>query len=300
MSRFLNPYTDFGFKKLFGEEGSKDLLIDFLNQLLPEYHYIEELTFANAEHLPDLPIERKAIFDIHCRGANGERFIVEMQKAKVRFFKDRSLFYATFPIRDQAEKGEWDFRLSHIYFVAILDFEYDEHEEKRKFFRDVRLRDQDGEDFYDKLQFKFLQMPLFNKTEDELTTRFDKWLFFLKNLESLDHIPRILNEEVFRHGFEIAELAHLSAEQRAQYEMSLIAYRDIKSVIDTAKEEGRQEGREEGIEIGREEGIEIGRVVGERIALEDAARKMKIKGLTNDIIAEITGLTPEQVRHIDI
>lgn len=274
MARFLNPYTDFGFKKLFGEEASKDLLVDFLNQLLPEYHRIEELTFANTENLPDLVGERRAIFDIHCRGANGERFIVEMQKAKIRFFKDRSLFYATFPIRDQAEKGDWDFRLTHIYFVAILDFEYDEDEEKRKFFRDVRLRDQDGDEFYDKLQFKFLQMPLFSKTETELETRFDKWLYFLKNLESLDHIPQILNEEVFRHGFQIAELGHLTSEQRTQYEMSLVAYRDIKNVVDTAKEEGRQE------------------------ALDITAKKMKIKGLSDEFIAEVTGMTIEKIRSI--
>lgn len=274
MARFLNPYTDFGFKKLFGEEASKDLLVDFLNQLLPEYHRIEELTFANTENLPDLVGERRAIFDIHCRGANGERFIVEMQKAKIHFFKDRSLFYATFPIRDQAEKGDWDFRLTHIYLVAILDFEYDEDEEKRKFFRDVRLRDQDGDEFYDKLQFKFLQMPLFSKTETELETRFDKWLYFLKNLESLDHIPQILNEEVFRHGFQIAELGHLTSEQRTQYEMSLVAYRDIKNVVDTAKEEGRQE------------------------ALDITAKKMKIKGLSDEFIAEVTGMTIEKIRSI--
>ncbi len=105
--KYINPYTDFGFKKLFGEEGNKDLLIDFLNQLLPPHHQIAELTFRNTETLADLPVDRKAIFDIHCMATSGERFVVEMQKAKVKFFKDRSLFYVTFPIRDQAEKGEW-------------------------------------------------------------------------------------------------------------------------------------------------------------------------------------------------
>ena len=133
MSKYINPYTDFGFKKLFGEEANKDLLIDFLNQLLPEHHQIAELEFRNSESLADMSHERKAIFDIHCQSKSGEKFIVEMQKAKVNFFKDRSLFYSTFPIREQAKRGEWDFRLTPIYMIAILDFRYDEEEERQKF-----------------------------------------------------------------------------------------------------------------------------------------------------------------------
>jgi predicted transposase/invertase (TIGR01784 family) len=241
MAKYINPYTDFGFKKLFGEEGNKDLLIDFWNQLLPEHHQIANLNFRNGESLADLLEERKAIFDIHCQAISGERFIVEMQKAKVKYFKDRSLFYVTFPIRDQAQQGDWNFKLASIYFVAILDFEYDEEEERRKFRRDVALKDQDGEIFFDKLHFKFLQMPLFNKKENELENKFDKWCYFLKNLENFDQIPSILNEPIFQKAFTTAELARLSVEQRDRYEQSLIQYRDLKSVIETAVEEAVEE-----------------------------------------------------------
>ena len=267
MAKYINPYTDFGFKKLFGEEGNKDLLIDFLNQLLPAHHQIANLNFRNVENLADLSAERKAIFDIHCKAVSGERFIVEMQKAKVKYFKDRSLFYVTFPIREQAQTGEWNFRLEPIYFVAILDFEYDEAEERRKFRRDVALKDQDGDVFFDKLHFKFLQMPLFNKKENELETKFDKWCYFLKNLESFDHIPNILNEPIFQNAFGTAALASLSAEQRDRYEQSLIQYRDLKSALETAVEE-------------REIEIAI-----------TAIRK----GLDNEFISELTGLTVEQI-----
>ncbi|WP_448530288.1 Rpn family recombination-promoting nuclease/putative transposase [Raineya sp.] len=236
MTKFINPYTDFGFKKLFGEEANKDLLIDFLNQLLPPHHQIADLHFRNSESLADLPAERRAIFDIHCKSVTGERFIVEMQKAKIKFFKDRSLFYVTFPIRDQAQQGDWNFRLEPIYFVAILDFEYDENEEKRKFRRDVALKDQDGDLFFDKLHFKFLQMPFFQKKEHELETKFDKWCYFLKNLENFDHIPSILNEPIFQKAFDVASIASLTPEQREKYEESLISYRDLKSAIETAVE----------------------------------------------------------------
>jgi predicted transposase/invertase (TIGR01784 family) len=237
MAKYINPYTDFGFKKLFGEEGNKDLLIDFLNQLLPIHHQIADLDFRNVEHLGDLSAERKAIFDIHCKAVSGERFIVEMQKAKVKYFKDRSLFYVTFPIRDQAQQGEWNFKLAAIYFVAILDFEYDEAEEIRKFRRDVALKDQDGDLFFDKLHFRFLQMPLFDKKETELETKFDKWCYFLKNLASFDHIPSILNEAIFQKAFGAAELAGFTPQQRDNYEQSLIQYRDLKSALETAVEE---------------------------------------------------------------
>ena len=241
MAKYINPYTDFGFKKLFGEEANKDLLIDFLNQLLPEYHQIKDLIFRNPENLADSSAERRAIFDIHCQAMSGEKFIVEMQKAKVKYFKDRSLFYVSFPIRDQAQQGDWNFKLAPIYFVAILDFEYDEAEEKRKFRRDVALKDQDGELFFDKLHFKFLQMPLFKLQEHELKTRFDKWCYFLKNLEMFDHIPAILNEPIFQKAFGTAELAGLSNEQRAIYEENLIQYWGMKSALETAVEENKIE-----------------------------------------------------------
>ncbi|MFV0345492.1 MAG: Rpn family recombination-promoting nuclease/putative transposase, partial [Bacteroidales bacterium] len=113
--RYINPLTDFGFKKLFGTEVNKDLLIDFLNQLLPEYHRIKDLTYRQNEHLPHTEVDRKAVFDIYCESESGEKFIVEMQKAKQNFFKDRSVFYATFPIQEQAHKGEWNFKLAAVY-----------------------------------------------------------------------------------------------------------------------------------------------------------------------------------------
>jgi predicted transposase/invertase (TIGR01784 family) len=249
MSKYINPYTDFGFKKLFGEEANKDLLIDFLNQLLPAHHQIAELSFRNSENLGEMLHERKAIFDIHCQSITGERFIVEMQKAKINFFKDRSLFYSTFPIREQAQKGDWDFRLTPIYMIAVLDFQYDEKEERQKFLRSVNLKDQDGDVFYDKLNFKFIQMPLFKKGEDELENHFDKWIYFLKGLETFNEIPTILREPIFEKAFEVAEVAKMTPQQYEQYQESLLTYIEVKEVVKTAEDDGRKK-RE--IEIAKE------------------------------------------------
>jgi predicted transposase/invertase (TIGR01784 family) len=193
-----------------------------------------------------------------------------MQKAKLKFFKDRSLFYVTFPIWDQAQQGDWNFRLEPIYFVAILDFEYDEAEERRKFRRDVALKDQDGDIFFDKLHFKFLQMPLFKLQEHELKTKFDKWCYFLKNLENFDQIPSILNEPIFQKAFSTAELAGLSAEQRAMYEENLIQYWGMKSALETAVEEKQ---------------IEI-------------ARNMLNDNEPIEKVAKYTGLTVEQIAQL--
>jgi predicted transposase/invertase (TIGR01784 family) len=279
VSKYVNPYTDFGFKKLFGEEGCKDLLIDFLNQLLPENHQIKELSFKNSENLSDSVEERKAVFDIFCESKTGEKFIVEMQKAKMQFFKDRSLFYSTFPIKEQAKKGVWDFQLLPVYLIAILDFKYDEKEDARKFRRDVCLKDQDGDVFYDKLHFKFLQMPLFDKQEHELETHFDKWVYFLKHLEDFDHIPAILNEPIFQHGFEVAEIAKFTSEQYDSYIKSIAEYSEAKAALDTAFLDGEKKG------------IEKGKIE----AMYSAAQVLKSQGIAVSVIALSTGLTEQEI-----
>ena len=265
--KYINPYTDFGFKKLFGEDASKDLLIDFLNQLLPFHHQISTLEFRNGEMMGEISHDRKAIFDIYCQAQSGEKFIVEMQKAKVNFFKDRSIFYATIPIREQAKRGEWDFRLTPIYMIAILDFQYDEHEERQKFFRSIKLKDQDGDVFYDKLTFKFIQMPLFKKQEHELETHFDKWIYFLKNLESFERIPHILQEPIFEKAFGIAELAKMTPSQYELYQESLLTYIEVKEVVKTAELDG----------------------------IKKVAKELKELGIDAEIIKKSTGLTQEEI-----
>ncbi len=125
--KYLNPFTDYGFKKLFGEPVNKNLLLDFLNELLREEQgEITDLTYLKNEHLGSSEVDRKAIFDLYCENERGEKFIVELQKTKQNFFKDRSLYYATFPIQEQAERGDWNYQLKAVYTVAILDFVFDQ------------------------------------------------------------------------------------------------------------------------------------------------------------------------------
>lgn len=245
--KYINPFTDYGFKRLFGEEPNKELLLDFLNVLLKEEQgVITNLTYLKGEHMGANELDRKAIFDLYCENERGEKFIVELQKTKQNFFKDRTVYYATFPIREQAKRTDWNYELKAVYTIAILDFVFDEDKhEPNKYRYDVKLSDiETNKVFYDKLTFIYLEMPKFNKTIDELETRFDKWLFVIRNLHKLERVPEKLRENIFERLFEIAEISKFTPAQIQSYEDSLKYYRDLKNSLDTAKDEGREEGRE--------------------------------------------------------
>jgi len=250
--RYINPLTDFGFKRLFGTEPNKKLLIDFLNVILPIQHRVKDLTYRNNENLGNTPLDRKAVFDLYCESEKGEKFIVEMQKAKHNYFKDRSIYYASFPIQEQAQKGDWNYKLEPVYTIGILDFVFDEDRNNDNFFHIVELKDQDCQVFYEKLKFIYLELPKFNKTIDQLNNHFDKWLFLLKHLPDLEEPPIPLQENVFMQLFEVAQIAKFSQTEREAYENSLKYYRDMNSVIETAREEGIQEGKAQGIQEGKQ------------------------------------------------
>ncbi len=277
-AKYLNPFTDFGFKKIFGEEASKPLLIDFLNALLPISSKIVDLAFKNTEQLGQTNLDRKVIYDIYCENETGEKFIVELQKAKQNYFKERTVYYSTFPIREQAEKGEWNYNLKAVYCIGILDFTFDDYEtepEKSEVVHTIKLKNQNGKIFYDKLTYIYLEMPNFKLTENQLISRLDKWLFFIKHLEDFQSIPAIMADEVFNQAFSRAEIAKFGQSELMNYENSLKIYRDLKGVIDTAFDEGRLEGKLEGK-------LEI-------------AKSAKLLGLKIEDIILLTGLTRDEI-----
>jgi predicted transposase/invertase (TIGR01784 family) len=279
--RYINPFTDFGFKKLFGSEPNKDLLIAFLNALLPsDAGTVTDLTFLPNEQVGRSEYDRRAIFDIFCENDRGEKFIVEMQRAKQNFFKDRSVFYATFPIQSQAQSGEWNFSLKAVYTVGILDFVFDEDKmDDRVVHHEVRLFDKStGKVFYEKLTFIYLELPKFTKSAEELDTDFDKWCYVLRHLSELTDRPVRLQEKVFRKVFELAEIAQFSDTEYETYEESLKIYRDIKNVVDTAFDEGKVEGKVE-------EKVEV-------------IRNGVTYGVSVEILAALTGFSISEVQRI--
>ena len=275
--RYISLLTDFGFKRIFGTTPNKDLLINFLNSLFEGFQVIKDVKYLNSEHVGDVYAERKAIFDVYCENENGEKFIVEMQNAYQKYFKDRSLFYSTFPIREQAPKGaDWNFKLDHVYTVALLNFDLSEEAfDKDDINHDVGLLDKKTHKvFNDKLSFKYVEIAKFDKTEDELVTLYDKWLYVLKNLSRLDERPAALKEKVFTKLFKEAEIAKFTPTELKEYEDSLKAYRDVKNSIDTALEKGREE-----------KAIQI-------------AKKMLDAGMDIDTIINMTDLSKSEIEKL--
>ncbi len=287
IERYVNFYTDFAFKKFFGTAANKDLLISFLNALLgfSGENEITDLSYLNAEQLGATHEDRRAIYDVYCINQKDERFIVEMQRAEQLFFKDRSLYYCTFPIQDEAKVGEenakldeskrskWNYKLHPVYVIGILDFKLKENK-KDRIVTTVKLKDDDNEVFNNNLTFVYVEMPKFCKQEDELDGMLDKWLYAMKNLYMLRNRPEVLNERIFKRLFEIAEIANYSRTELNEYRDSLKQFRDYFNTIDFAEMKGE-----------RKKAVEI-------------ARQMLAKSMSVELISEITGLSAEEIDHI--
>ena len=274
--RYISLLTDFGFKRIFGTKPNKDLLINFLNSLFDGFQVIKDVKYLNSEHVGDVFVERKPIFDVYCENEHGEKFIVEMQNAY-------------FPIREQAPKGaEWNFKLEHVYTVALLNFDLEEEAfDKNDINHDVGLLDKKTfKVFNDKLSFKYVEIAKFNKTEEELDTLYDKWLYVLKNLSRLDKRPAALKEKVFTKLFEEAEIAKFTPTELKEYEDSLKAYRDVKNSIDTALEKGREEGMAKGMAEGMEK------------EKQSTARRLLSMGLSEEQVSTATELPLEEIQKL--
>ena len=281
--RYISLLTDFGFKRIFGTDPNKELLINFLNSLFDGEEVIKDVKYLNSENVGDVYTERKAIFDVYCENEKGEKFIVEMQNAYQTYFKDRSLFYSTFPIREQAPKGsDWNFCLKKVYVVALLNYKMsDEAFDSSDTIHTIALMDtKTNKVFNTKLMFKYVEVGRFDKTDEELTSLSDKWMYVLKNLSRLDNRPAALREKIFTKLFAAASVARFTPTELREYEDSLKAYRDIKNSLDTAKEEGREEGREQ-------RNIEI-------------AKKMLAAGMDIDIIINMTDLSKDEIEKLTI
>ncbi len=277
--RYISLLTDFGFKRIFGTDLNKDLLINFLNSLFNGEEVIKDVKYLNSENVGDVFTERKAIFDVYCENEQGEKFIVEMQNAYQTFFKDRSLFYSTFPIREQAPKGsDWNFCLKKVYVVALLNFKMsDEAFDASDTIHTIALMDtKTNKVFNAKLMFKYVEVGRFDKTDEELTSLSDKWMFVLKNLSRLNNRPSSLREKIFSRLFDAAAIARFTPIELREYEDSLKAYRDIKNSLDTAEAKGR------------EEGINIANLA--------IAKRMLSDGMDMELVLKYTGLTEKQIK----
>jgi len=308
--KYIDPFTDFGFKWLFGTEENKRFLISFLNDLLDLEHQIVTIEYRNLEKLGLSISDRKAIFDIFCTDEKDNNFIVELQRSKQRYFKDRSVYYTSFPIQEQSKKGDWDYELNKVYFIGILEFNMSEKEivveeknedkkkkskkkeDKEEYLTKVQLYDtKRGELFYDKLTYYYLEMPKFQKSETELSNHLEHWLYMLNNMAKLEKVPKVFkDDDLINDAFDIARFLELSKDKQFAYQHDLKTRLDYKNVMDYAVETALEQGRDEGIEQGIEEGKK-------NKQLEIAKNLLKV-GLDIKTIALSTGLTIKMIEKL--
>ena len=313
-TKYIDPLIDFAFKKIFGSDPNKDLLIDFLNEVFRGRKHIIDLIYNKNEYPGDLVNEGGVIFDLLCTGNNNEHFIIEIQRGKQQNFKQRALFYTSRLISDQAPKGKrslWGYDLTEVFLIALLEDSVAEDFREDQFLHDICLCDRNtGEIFYDKLGYIYIELHKFVKTSDQLETGLDKWLFVLKNMSSMDKIPTYLRKPIFEKLFNIAQFTNLTKEEKMLWDNNAKHRWDNKNVMDYAINEatekatksgqekglkmGLQEGIKEGIKQGLKEGIEQGVKQGIRVAV----LKMKMNGLSVQQIAEIMDLQLSEVEEI--
>jgi len=295
MPEFMDPTTDFGFKKLFGDEANADLTISFLNDLLELNPPLVELSFANLEQLPETPEQRIGVYDLLCRDGNGNEYLVEMQKGRITNLEDRMVYYSTFLITGQARKGRqranyeyqptletthvseaaevaygkstapviaanWNYKLKNVYCIAIVGYPAPGNTITTNH-NSIRNDRPPHEPFYDKLKFVTVDLAAFDprKPEYSLDRHLNRWLYFLKYAPSLDEVPAIFkNDRIMQKAFWIAAVANFTEKERLQYEHNLKRLRDAYAIWETYHEEGRTKGLEEG----RTKGLEEGRIEG--------------------------------------
>ena len=323
--KYIDLMVDWSFKKIFGTEVNKDILIEFLKVIFPQYA-ISDITYVPTEQLGIMEDDRKAIFDVLCRTVDGKTFLVEMQRGYQKHFFERALFYTSFPIMKQGKKAlaeeargnrPWDFSLDGVFFLGILNFKYEDDEMTEHRYRLMEATSKKL--MTDKLEFVFVEVEKFDKSEDELETDLDKWLYLLKNMSNLLKRPERLRDRIFTKLFDVAELAQLDDKDRIKYIKAMNTERDTYNQIEYARETGREEGhkvgkeeglkegreeghkegKEEGLKEGKEEGIKEGREEGAKRNSCDIAKRMLEKGIDVETISELTGLTEKEISELD-
>ena len=318
--KYIDLMVDWSFKKIFGTEVNKDILIEFLKVIFPQYA-ISDITYVPTEQLGIMEDDRKAIFDVLCRTVDGKTFLVEMQRGYQKHFFERALFYTSFPIMKQGKKAlaeeargnrPWDFSLDGVFFLGILNFKYEDDEMTEHRYRLMEATSKKL--MTDKLEFVFVEVEKFDKSEDELETDLDKWLYLLKNMSNLLGRPERLRDRIFAKLFDVAELAQLDDEDRIKYIKAMNTERDTYNQIEYARESGREEGREEGHKVGKEEGLKEGRKEGKEEGIKEGREeglkegrgeeRLKIAmnlirvGASCEIISQATGLSEEEVSRL--
>ncbi|WP_010402003.1 MULTISPECIES: Rpn family recombination-promoting nuclease/putative transposase [unclassified Wolbachia] len=307
LSKFLDPKNDVAFRRIFGTEKNKDILIHFLNDILDftGKNTIQDIEFLSTIQDPDIASKKQSIVDVLCRDSTGVQCIIEMQVAKTKGFEKRAQYYAAKAYSRQADKGDQYHNLKEIIFIAIADCILfpDKSEYKSKHtIRDENTNEHDLKDFY----FIFIELPKFPKTkEDQLSSIVEKWVYFFRYADetSEEELERIIGSDlIIKRAYEELNRFNWSEKEFIAYEQEIKRIRDEQAVLaqklDDAKHEGRQEGRQEGIQIGEERGIQIGKEEGKVEGKIEVAKNLLKAGISIDVVSQTTGLSFDDIKQL--
>ena len=294
--KFVDPKTDIAFKKIFGNEAHKNVLIEFLNEMLELEYPIADVIITNSYQPPTIFGLKETALDIKATDTAGRQFIIEMQVEKELAFAKRALYYSSKAYSQQLKRAEQYHQLKPVIFLGILDFTLFDHEQPLS--RHLILNTQNMAHDLKDLEFNFIELPKFTLTESELETVTDKWIYFLQQAPNLDHIPTNSNTPALQQAYQIAEQHGWTAEELDAYEAQGLKLGKAKNALETAHLDGLAEGERKGKVEGKVEGKAEGKAEGEKAKAIEVAKTMLSEGFDAATVARITKLTVAEVEQI--
>jgi len=272
--KFVDVKNDVAFRKIFGNENKKVILISFLNAVLglEGQNRVKDVTLLNPFQLPRIAGEKSSIIDVRATDEKGSTFIVEMQVAEPAGFAKRVLYYTSKDYAGQINSGDDYPLLRPVYFIGVLDFDY--FSGKNYLSSHLIVDEETGECSFKDLKFRFIELKKFNKKVHELKNIIDKWTFFIKNAEELEVMPENVDDEGLKQAYEEA----------AQHNWTKAAY---DAYIYSGMREQDERGRVE-LEKDREREKERRRII---LGLND--NKIPV-----NLIAKSVGISEEEVQKV--
>ena len=303
---YINPMTDFGFKKIFGDA---EIMKAFLNDVIQPVSPIEKVTFLDKEMLPEKDDQRGVLYDLLCKTEDESEFLVEMQNAPQEKFSDRVIFYLSRSISQQGYRGKlrnhkWDYELRPVYGVFLLNFHLERRNPQKLRTLHVTVDEDNHRIFSDKLSAYMIELPCIKgKKEEDCETNIERWMYNLYNMKTSTK-PLAFQDimPVFKTVASQAEFNNMSESEQERYMRLLDIYRTNLSALNYSRKEGREEGLQEGMEKGRAEGLQEGMVKGKTEGkLEERynnAKALKENGVPVAIISVSLGLSVEEVEKL--
>ncbi|MBS0622190.1 MAG: Rpn family recombination-promoting nuclease/putative transposase [Verrucomicrobia bacterium] len=295
---FLDPTNDYAFRRVFGDEKKKGILISFLNSILgcAGDEQIVDVKLLDPRRTPRILGAKETILDVRCHDQKGHEYIVEMQVLKQEYFDKRVLYYASQAYTEQLSAGVSYGRLKPVIFLGILSFSYtaNPHWLSMHQIVEVETKEHKLKDF----KFTFVELPKFSKTEKELTSIADKWAYFLKHARDLEAIPEVIYEEAIKEAFHIVNESGWSKEELRSYERRKMDLMDQAAISEAAFKEAVEKAVEQAVEKAVEQAVEKTRLEARAEERREMASNLLLKGYDLEIIHQVTKISFDDLHRL--